>query len=267
MRGRSGGCSAAVKRHPRVTSNAISPKKCPGTRLETPPGMGRVNALMVVSLSIHAVIAACTIGEMPVLAAVLCASLFLSLLGGVMMLSGNAVQGGSLFIVGCVPFVPIGLMGIVAARRAIDGPKAQTTRSWRLEFSAEPKHGRGMGAVGFLLVLVGLLRPLQAQPSASLLLGVFFLLIARWWTNNPIVIVHFDHVDIQPSLLARRRVVRLSDVRELSIEGMTTAFFVLKNGKTVALPLKLLDPNQRWRLLQSLQELEARPRPEISSHE
>lgn len=84
--------------------------------------MTRFRVLMVAAVLIHVGITVAVANEMPVLAAVFGACVFLSLVGAVLMASGNEIFGSSLFMVGCVPFLPIGFVGIIAAQRVSAGP-------------------------------------------------------------------------------------------------------------------------------------------------
>jgi hypothetical protein len=133
-------------------------------------------------------------------------------------------------------------------------------REWCAAFRADAKHARYARIIGWMFLALGLAELfLQKQPSLVLLCGILLLMRAQWLKTKPVVAVYFDRVHIQTGRFMPHRRLRFSEVRELAIEGMLKAFLVLDDGSRIRLPLAQLDRNDRWRLLQTIQELRARP--------
>lgn len=75
----------------------------------------RKNILLAVGLAIHALITLGTLTH-PILAIVMGAFLALNVIGLALIASGQQKKGAWVYIVGCVGFVPIGILGMLGAR-------------------------------------------------------------------------------------------------------------------------------------------------------
>jgi hypothetical protein len=138
------------------------------------------------------------------------------------------------------------------------GSEAGRAEEPRAEFRADSKHARRFRILGWVMIVLGVLR-FVVQDTVTLdgLIGVLFLLLARWLRHQPIATVYIDRVDFKPRWLSFRRSIHARDIRDLVIETKA-AFVVLDDGRRIRVPLSQLHADERNRLLYMLQDLRAR---------
>jgi hypothetical protein len=81
-----------------------------------------MNPLLLVGIAINCVVTAflAISGEYSFLWMIMAAFVGLSIVGAILIATGNRKIGAILAIIGCVPFVPIGLVGAFGARKVLD---------------------------------------------------------------------------------------------------------------------------------------------------
>ena len=88
-----------------------------------------MNSQIGVGLVLNGVVAFSAFGAATVLGVIMSLFWVLSVFGVILLLGGARRKGAILVLIGCVPFVPIGLIGAMGARKILD-------ELVRLEFEA-----------------------------------------------------------------------------------------------------------------------------------
>ncbi len=94
-----------------------------------------MNGLIIASIIINAVVSIGVGQNYPedqgAIIAVLACFVVLSIIGAVMIASGSKKPGAILVTIGCIVFVPIGLIGVFGAKKVLDEVKRETFQRGR----------------------------------------------------------------------------------------------------------------------------------------
>lgn len=88
-------------------------------------------------------------------------------------------------------------------------------------------------AIGLVLLLLGL-------TATPLLPGLILIVTTRWAQKNPLVRVYDDHIEMKAALLAAKHLVLFADVTALREELPKGLRLEIRDGKTLAIPVRAL---------------------------
>lgn len=208
----------------------------------------RVNWLMLWSL-LFSCLSALTSLEVPAVQLAMSVGLASLVLGMGVMLFGEVWLGGYLFLGGCVPFIPLGLLGAFGAQRVIDTHAdfdvSQRPRAWnedQMEFHLELPRAKlraRLAAVCYGLGIVGLV--FHVGFAVLVGVGALALLLARSFYLEPIVVVRADSIELQSWLGLSSETIWLEEVQKLEKDGTRELALILTDGARIELPVSSLD--------------------------
>ncbi len=222
--------------------------------------------------------------ELPALGAVGVGFVGLAALGLALIFAGERRAGAVLVLIGGAAFFPLGVVGMLGARKVLDRVGVEAFRAavpvvdeWAMsstvvigprdarrfrrhavtpaDFYVNPFFPRLWFALGAVFCVLGG-AALVGGGSAGPALGVGGLLLCQgaWMARTPVVRLHGDHLEVKAAPLAGRQLIRYRDIVEMETGEKTVLHVRTDGGQTriVRLPLKQLEAHDTADLLLSL---------------
>ncbi|SDX76437.1 hypothetical protein [Marinobacter mobilis] len=145
--------------------------------------------------------------------------LALNVIGLCLCLMGIVRFGCSLFIAGCIGFIPLGLVGILGARQALDAERRErfaqmeAARSYRFNPALLDVQIFGTAIVGLVWLILMLVFPfVPAIPLGGAVIG---FLIGSWNSSTIPVKCYEDHIELKLSLIAPTHLIKYKNITDI----------------------------------------------------
>ena len=134
--------------------------------------------------------------------------------------------------------------------------KSSSFKAGKMEFYTKPlsRNLIVFSAIGMIAAgLLGLI--ISNTLGLPLVSGVTVLIIFFAKGNQPLVILHDDHLEMKAAPLAKKHLIRYTDVKYLTSASPKQAYFFFTNrkgSKKISLPLVALSADDRKQLMNAL---------------
>lgn len=148
----------------------------------------------------------------------LVAATILCALGWLLIWAKQLKLGGWLSMIGCIPFLPIGLVTFYGARLALDQHNAlafntqHSLDSRNIKTFFARNTSKRLRIAGAITLIIGIIAAAQLGTGLVFTVGVLMLLMANWYKKEPTLVMYDHHLAIKTSPFAAARFFRLQDL-------------------------------------------------------